>query len=63
MLAFRFDYSTAALPCPQKVLSIQKLIELKTLDFSDRARTVVSILTSATDTALRKGHIYFSGVF
>ena len=33
----------------QKVLPICKLVELKMLDFSDRTRTGISILTSAPD--------------
>ena len=49
MLALRLDCSTAALNTPQKVLPIQKLVELKMLDFSDRTRTGISILTSAAD--------------
>ena len=47
MLAIRLDCSTAALTAPQKVLPICKLVELKMLDFSDRTRTGISILTSA----------------
>ena len=49
MLALRLDCSTAALTTPQTVLSIWKLVELKMLDFSDRTRTGISILTSAAD--------------
>ena len=49
MLALRQDCSTAALTTPQKVLSIYRLVELKMLDFSDRTRTGISILTSAAD--------------
>ena len=49
MLALRLDCSTAALPTPQKVLPICKLVELKMLDFSDRMRIGISILTSAAD--------------
>ena len=41
------DCSTAALTTPQKILSISRLVELKMLDFSDRSRTGISILTSA----------------
>ena len=48
-LALRLDCSTAALTTPQKVLSIWKLVELKMLDFGDRTRTGISILTSAAD--------------
>ena len=48
-LALRLDCSTAALTTPQKVLPIWKLVELKMLDFSDRTRTGISILTSAAD--------------
>ena len=33
----------------QKVLPIWKLVELKMLDFSDRTRTGISILTSVSD--------------
>ena len=47
MLALRLDCSTAALTTPQKVLPIWKLVELKMIDFSDRTRTGISILTSA----------------
>ena len=49
MLALLLDWSTAALTTPQKVLPIWKLDELKMLDFSDRTRTGISILTSAAD--------------
>ena len=49
MLALRLDCSTAALATPQKVLSTWKLVELKMLDFSDRTRTGISILSSAAD--------------
>ena len=49
MLALRLDCSTTALTTPQKVLSLWRLIELKKLDFSDRTRTGISILTSAAD--------------
>ena len=49
MLALRLDCSTAALTTPQTVLSLWKLVELKMLDFSDRTRTGISILTSAAD--------------
>ena len=49
MLALHLDCSTAALTTPQKVLPIWKLVELKMLDFSDRTRTGISILTSAAD--------------
>ena len=42
-----FDCSTVALTAPQMVLSIPELVELKMLDFSDRTRTCISILTSA----------------
>ena len=49
MLALRLDCSTAALITPQTVLSIWKLVGLKVLDFSDRTRTGISILTSAAD--------------
>ena len=45
MLALRLDCSTAALTTHQKVLPIWKLVELKMLDFSDRMRTGISILT------------------
>ena len=44
MLALRPDCST-----PQMVLSIRELVELKMLDFRDRTRTGISILTSAAD--------------
>ena len=44
--------STAALITPQIVLSIWKLVELKMLDFSDRTKTGISILTSAADSAV-----------
>ena len=47
MLALRLGCSTAALTTPPKVLPIWKLVELKMLDFSDRTRTGISILTSA----------------
>ena len=47
MLALRLDCSTAALTTTQKVLPIWKLVELKMLDFSDRTRTGITILTSA----------------
>ena len=40
---------TATLTPPQKVLTIGKLVELKTLDFSDHTRTGISILISAAD--------------
>ena len=49
MLALRLDCSTAALPTPQRVLPIWKLVELKMPDFSDCTRTGISILTSAAD--------------
>ena len=49
MLASPLGCSTAALTTPQKVLPIWKLVELKTLDFSDCTRTGISILTSAAD--------------
>ena len=49
MLALHLDCSTAALTTPQKVLPIWRLVELKMLDFSDRTRTGVSILTSTAD--------------
>ena len=49
MLALRLDCSTVALTTPQKVLPIWKLVELKMLDFSDRTRTGISILTSVGD--------------
>ena len=52
MLALRLDCSTAALTTPQKVLPIWKLVELKVLDFGDRTRTGISILTSAADTIM-----------
>ena len=53
MLALRLeDCSTAALTTHQKVLPIGKLVELKMLDFSDRTRTGISILTSAADYSL-----------
>ena len=48
-LGLRLDCSTAVLTTPQKVLSIWRLVELKMLDFSDRTRTDISILTSAFD--------------
>ena len=51
MLALRLDCSTAALTISQKVLSIRRLVELKMLDFSDRTRTGISILTLAADLA------------
>ena len=38
-----------ALTTPQKVLSIWRLVKLKTLDFSDLTRTGITILTSAAD--------------
>ena len=47
VLALLLDCSTAALPTPQKVSSIWKLVELKMLDFSICMRTGISILTSA----------------
>ena len=50
MLALRLDCSTAGLTTPQKVLPTCRLVELKMLDFSDRPRTGISILTSAADT-------------
>ena len=46
MLALSLDCSTAALTTPQKVLPLWKLVELKMLDFMDRARTGISILTA-----------------
>ena len=49
MLALPLDWSTAALTTPQKVLPIRKLVVLKMLDFGDRTRTGISILTSAAD--------------
>ena len=49
MLALSLDCSTAALTTPQRVLATWKLVELKMLDFSDRTRTGISILTSAAD--------------
>ena len=49
MSALRLDWSTAARTTPQEVLPIWKLVELKMLDFSDRTRTCISILTSAAD--------------
>ena len=49
MLALRLDCSTVALNTPQKVLPFWKLVELNMLDFSDRRRTGISILTSAAD--------------
>ena len=49
MLALRLDCSTAALTTPQKVLSIWRLVELTLIDFNDRTRTGISILTSAAD--------------
>ena len=55
MLALHLDCSTAALTTPQKVLSILRLVELKMLDFRDRKRTGISILTSAADQ--RKLHV------
>ena len=44
-----YDCSTPALTTPQKVLSIWRLVELEMLDFSDRSRTGISSLTSASD--------------
>ena len=49
MLALRLDCFTAALTTPQKILPIWKLVDLKMLDFSDRTRTGISILTSAAE--------------
>ena len=49
MLALRLDCSTTALTTHQKLLSLGRLVELKMLDFSDRMRTGISILTSAAD--------------
>ena len=49
MLALCLDWSTAALPTPQKVLSNWKLFKLKILDFSYRKRTGISILTPTAD--------------
>ena len=49
MLALRLECSTAALTTPRKVVPIRKLVELKMLDFRDRMRTGISILTSAAD--------------
>ena len=49
MLALHLDCSTTALTTPQKVLPIWKLVDLKILDYSDRMRTCISILTSAAD--------------
>ena len=43
MLALRLDCSIAALPTPQKVLPIWRLVELKMLDFSGLKRTGISI--------------------
>ena len=48
-MILRLNCSTAALTIPQKVLSIWKLVELKMLEFSDRTRTGILILTSAAD--------------
>ena len=39
-------------PTTQKVLSIQKLVELLMLDFRNRMRTSISILTSAAGDVL-----------
>ena len=55
MLALHIHYSTAALTTPQKVLPIWKLLELMMIDFSDRTRTGISILTSLTN----DGRLYF----
>ena len=49
MLALCLDCSTVALPTPQKALVISKPVELKMIDFSDRTRTDIYILTSAAD--------------
>ena len=49
LLVLSLDCSTVALPTPQKVSSICKLVVLKMLDFSDHTRTGISILTSAAD--------------
>ena len=51
LLALYLDCSTVALPTLRKVLPIWELVELKMLDFSDRMRTGISILTSAADFA------------
>ena len=48
MLALHFGCFTAKLTNLLKVLSNWKLVELKMLNFSDHARTGISILTSAT---------------
>ena len=60
MLVLRLDCPTAALTTPQKVLSLWRLVELKMLDFSDRTRTGISILTSAADFRLfgMEGHFF-----
>ena len=52
MLASNLDCSTAALPSPQKVSCNYKLVELKMLNFRDRLKTGISILTSAADKML-----------
>ena len=54
VLTLRLDCSTAALTTPQKVLP-----ELKMLDFSDRTRTGISILTLAADLFLDSFTSYF----
>ena len=48
-LPLRLDCSAAAFTTPQKVLSIWRQVELKMLDFNDRTRTDISILTSPDD--------------
>ena len=63
MLALRLDCSTAALTTPQTVLSIRKLVELKMLDFNDRTRTGISILTSAADTGVPVFDTFFIQLF
>ena len=47
-VGFTHCLTTAALPTPQKFLSIWKLFKLKMLDFSGRTRASNSILTPAT---------------
>ena len=49
MLALRLNYFATALIIHEKVSSNCKLVELKILDFSDRTKTGISILTLATD--------------
>ena len=57
--ALPLDCSTAALTTPQKVLPIWKLVELKMLDFSDRTRAGISILTSVAEALIDYFFLFF----